>query len=643
MKKIITIAILLLSALVACTNTANDGGAAATSVVLDRDKVNLQVGESTSITATVLPESLGMGVTWSVLDPAYADVAQDGTITGKAQGVTYVIATSADGAQKAACMVSVNPPVRYTVSIRDEEGHALEAIYGYPGMKMALSAATSDGEEHRFTWSVEDATAFSISADEGLLTLGAVASADEAFAYDAESFVSVGTEDGFGCRIPVRSSLLKGVQINQVYYPFSATVEADNSYPVYVLYQAEMGPAVIPADKLDVELTNSTDFTIQRVSDSFALVTGLETGVSTQLLAGVNGVADKVAIAEFVIDKVYPIQASLYFASSSTLTFTWTEGISADDDISKSYNVKLYKDAAATEVFLEYNFQAEESCWNGSQPRYCFSGLEAGTQYWLKVTDTSEGAVDVVSDLIPGTTDAFTIVEPSGDDAQVGDVILAEDFSELYWYADEISRAAGYSPGTSTSLSTYQDRTVVSFVGWRGKFPTDGTSDGMVTPYSTAKKKGRISKWAQGHYARLYIGPGYVYLGTPKYTTHMISPKLGRIPDGYSAKIQVTVHASGFKSGQIARIAVQDSSISFNEIGSGTQTNKNKLQLDTNYQEFTFTGGFTTLGEFTVTLDGVKQNDRLAFGPGWTNTETSDNQMILSDMTVTVLELTELN
>lgn len=639
MKRLITIAILLLPALIACKESAKDGGSAATSVVLDRDKVNLQVGESTAITATVLPQSLGMGVNWSVLDPAYADVSQDGTITGKAQGVTYVIATSADGAQKAACMVSVNPPVRYTVSIADEEGHPLEAIYGYPGMKMALSAVTSDGEEHRFTWSVEDASAFSITADEGVLTMGAVASADEAFAYDAESFVIVGTEDGFGCRIPVRSSLLKGVRINQVFYPFTATLEADNSYPVYVLYQAEMGPAVIPADKLDVELTNTTDFTIQQVSDSFALITGLETGVSTQLLAGVNGVAEKVVIAEFVIDKVYPIQASLYYTSSSTLTFTWTEGISADDDISKSYTITLYGNAAGTDVVLSYDIDAEHPCWNGNQPRYCFSGLDAGTDYWFKVTDTSEGAVDVVSDLIPARTDDFTIVEPSGDEAEAGDVILAEDFSELYWYADEISRGAGYSPGTSVSLSTYQDRTVASFVGWRGKFPTDGTTDGMLTKYSTAKKKGRISKWAQGHTARLYIGPGYVYLGTPSYTTHVITPKLGRIPAGMSAKIQVTVHASGVKSGQKARIAVQDSGISFSEVGSGTETNKNKLQLDDNYQEFTFTGGFTVLGEFTVTLDGVKQNDRLAFGPGWTNQASTDNQMILSDMTVTILEL----
>ena len=641
MKRLIIIAILLLPALIACTDSSKDGGSAASSVVLDRDKVSLQVGESTSITATVLPESLGMGVTWSMLDPTYADVSQDGTITGKAQGVTYAIATSADGAQKAACMVSVNPPVRYTVSITDEEGHPLEAIYGYPGLTMDLSATTSDGEEHQFTWGVEDATAFSITADEGVLTLGATASADEAFAYDAESFVTVGTEDGYGCRIPVRSSLLKGVRINQVYYPFSASVEADNSYPVYVLYQAEMGAAVIPADKLDVELSNSTDFTIQRVSDSFALVTGLETGVSTQFLVGVNGVAEKVAIAEFVIDKVYPIQASLYYTSSSTLTFTWTEGISAEDDIAKPYTITLYKDEAGTDAFLSYEIPAEHSCWNGIQPRFVFSGLEAGTEYWFRVTDTSEGAVDMVSDLIPGTTDAFTIVEPSGDDAQVGDVILAEDFSELYWYADEISRGAGYSPGTSTSLSTYQDRTVVSFVGWRGKFPTDGTTDGMITPYSTAKKKGRLSKWAQGYYARLYIGPGYVYLGTPKYTTHLISPKLGRIPAGYSAKIQVTVHASGIKSGQKARIAVQDSSISFVEIGGSTQTNKNKLVLDANFQEFAFSGGFTTLGEFTVTLDGVKQNDRLAFGPGWTNSESTENQMIISDMTVTILELTE--
>lgn len=642
MKKIIAIAILLLPALSACTDNSQNEGQMAASVVLSRDKVDLQVGESAAITATVLPESLGMGVTWSVLDPAFAEVQEDGTITAKAEGVTYVVATSTDGAKKAACMVSVNPPVRYKVSITDELGNPLEAVYGYPGMSIPLHATTTDGETHHFTWSVEDASAFSILADEGLLTLGAAPATDDAYVYDASSYVKVATEDGYGCRIPVRSNILKGVRVDQTFYyqPTGTliTVESDNSYPISVLYESEFGQSLVPANVLDVELTNTKDFTLQKVSDAFALITGSSNDVSTKLLVSMAGGADKVELATFVIDRIYPIQASLYYTSSSTLTYTWTEGINAEDDISKSYNISLYKDADATQAFLSYDIPAEHVCWKGAQPRFVFSGLDAGTEYWFRVTDTSEGAVDVVSDLISGTTDAFTIVEPGDTPAAAGDVLLAEDFSELYWYGDEISQAAGYEVGT-TSAATFQDRTVNSFVGYTGQY--NNTNDAIITKQKTAIKAPgfRLGNWANGQYARMYLGPGFVYLSTYSYANHLITPALNNIPEGMSATLQVTVHAAGYASGAKAVLAVQPASTSFNLIKSGTETNKNKLKLEDNCQTITYTGGLTTLGEFTVTLENVQKGDRIAFGPPSETVKSNNNMMIISDMTITLVEL----
>ena len=87
MKRFILTAILLLPALLACNKSSDNVGEGATSVVLSLEKVDLQVGETATITATVLPASLGMGVTWSVLDDTYAEV-NDGVVTAKAEGVT---------------------------------------------------------------------------------------------------------------------------------------------------------------------------------------------------------------------------------------------------------------------------------------------------------------------------------------------------------------------------------------------------------------------------------------------------------------------------------------------------------------------------------------------------------------------------
>ena len=632
-------------ALFACTDITDDDSKEVTGVVLSKDKVDLLVGESVTLTAAVMPESLGMGVVWSVLDPQYADV-KDGTVTGKSEGVTYVIATSADGSKKAACMVSVNPHVKYSVSIKNGMGLALEAIYGYPGMSVILSAATSDGKTHSLTWSVEDAAAGTISAD-GVLKLGQSASADPAFAYDVQSYVKVVTEDGYGCKIPIRSSLLKGVKVDDVIEPAGMviTIQESESHLIAAMYQGANEPVAIPADGINLEVSNTAAFSIVKAGSTYTLVTGTVSNVSTKLLASTPGSGEKVEIAEFKIDKTYPIKAQLAYTSSSTLTFTWTEGISAEDDIAKPYTITLYTDEAGTSEYLSYNIPAGDNCWKGRQPKFIFTGLASGTTYWFRVKDTN-GADDVESDLISGTTDPFIIVEPGDDPASEGDIILAEDFSELYWMADEVSEAAGYDVGDN-SRSTFQDRTVNAFVGTTGQYCSP---ERLITSQETARKASglRLGKWAQGYTARLYVGPGYVFLSTYGYGTHLITPKLNNIPKDCSATVEVTIHAAGYKSGFEAVLAVQDSSIGFNAISSGTKTNKDKLDLLSNAQTITYTGGLTTLSEFTVTLEGVKQGDRIAFGPTETAisvggspqyVKTNANMMLISDMTIKIIEL----
>ena len=209
MKKILFI-ILSCTALFACTK-ATDETLTVTSVVMSQDKLDLQVGETATLTAKVLPESLGMGVEWSVLDDTYAEV-NNGVVTAKAEGVTYVVAMSADGTQRAACLVNVNPEKFYDVYIKDSKGNILNGIYGYPGMSLDLSVETSDDKTHSFTWSLQDPSVGTIDED-GNLSLAAVESTDKNYVFDAQSSLKVVTEDGRGVKIPVRSSLLRGLKV----------------------------------------------------------------------------------------------------------------------------------------------------------------------------------------------------------------------------------------------------------------------------------------------------------------------------------------------------------------------------------------------------------------------------------------------
>lgn len=641
MKRIITIAILLLPALLACNKNSGDGNGFATGVTLSTDRVDLLVGETATITAKVLPESLNMGVVWSVIDETYAEV-NGGVITAKAEGVTYVVATSADGSKRAGCMVSVNPELQYSVSIKDETGLLINGIYGYPGLTKSLRATASDGEPHIFTWSLDDENVGTLS-NTGVLTLGTPESADASYIYDLKTSLKVVTEDGCGRKIPVRSSLMAGLQVNGFFNPIGTpvVVSASQTYSIAALYQGELGTLAIPAEDLTFELSNGDDFFIEEEDGEFVLSTGPDTGVSTTVSIGLPGLSEKIEIAQLKIDRVYGITAQFAGASSSTLTFTWTEGVSEDADVAKPYTIFLYKDEACTDLEVSFSIPAGDGCWNGRQPKFVLSGLAPATEYWFQVLDTTSGE-EKDSPVIPATTLAFNNIMVSSDPASAGDIILAEDFGQMCWGADEITQAAGYDVSTSgyqTDVEkSFLSRDVAVFVGTTGQY-----AQRSIVPQAAAKREAgfRLGHWAAGQYNRLYIGPGYIFLSTKSYGSHIITPQLTSIPEGKVAKLKITIHAAGKVSGGNAAIAVQHG-ITFNELAAGTAVNKNKLKLTTNVETVTFEGGITNLQEFEVTLDGVVSGDRIAFGPTTESAVNDNNMMLISDMTVQIVELTDI-
>lgn len=86
----------------------------AQSVALSESRLDLTVGDSKTITATVLPEDTAdKTVTWKVTDPSIADVS-DGKITAKQVGFTIVTATTTNG-KSTVCTVNVkDKPISFS-------------------------------------------------------------------------------------------------------------------------------------------------------------------------------------------------------------------------------------------------------------------------------------------------------------------------------------------------------------------------------------------------------------------------------------------------------------------------------------------------------------------------------------------------
>lgn len=309
--------------------------------------------------------------------------------------------------------------------------------------------------------------------------------------------------------------------------------------------------------------------------------------------------------------------------TSSTAVINW------EDPDHDAYTIGVYSDDGCTTLVNSYSVSAGNACWGSVAPRFCISGLDAGTTYYVRVTNDTK---DLDSNILPVTTSAFTIVEVSSTPAAVGDVILAEDFSELRWDSDLIGNGAGFFP---TSQDSFANTEVYEFRA------VSTSSEKVLGGQTDAIAASRLAHWAQGANNNLYIHPGYIKLVGSNKVTHVVTPALDNIPKGKIATVEVEVTASAYYSASSssyatlnAVVAVQPSG-AFNELASGTNT----LDLTTNKQAITLLEA-NAWNSYKVTLTDVHNGDRLAFGAA--DGVTSNNaRMNLSDMKVTIKALVE--
>ncbi len=85
------------------------GAVSVESVSLNKESITLKVGETETLTATVLPEdATNKNVTWESSDESIATV-EDGVVTAKAAGTAIITVTTEDGNKTDECTVEVTP------------------------------------------------------------------------------------------------------------------------------------------------------------------------------------------------------------------------------------------------------------------------------------------------------------------------------------------------------------------------------------------------------------------------------------------------------------------------------------------------------------------------------------------------------
>ena len=219
------------------------------------------------------------------------------------------------------------------------------------------------------------------------------------------------------------------------------------------------------------------------------------------------------------------------------------------------YKLELFKDAACTDLALSFEVPAENSCWDGKALRFTFGSLQPATSYWFKVTNARNGDA---SDPVEGTTEAFTVVDPSTvTNAAVGDVILAEDFSEIGWGADMLANAAGFIP-SGKPLNPLSG----NYTDDDGNFQTFDNTSGRIYGEVRVPDDKRLFNWDFFGNSSVFSYAGYLRVGSSDSgaRTHIVTPALSGIPEGMTATVDVTVTSSVYNSGADVAVFVNDHS-----------------------------------------------------------------------------------
>lgn len=104
-------------------------------ITVTPEQLTLMIGDTQQLVGTVLPENAtNKEISWTSADDAIAAIAQDGTVTARAEGTTAVYATSSNGKQAAATIEVFSleiPPTRRAIKDLFTDPNLAEAVAKY--------------------------------------------------------------------------------------------------------------------------------------------------------------------------------------------------------------------------------------------------------------------------------------------------------------------------------------------------------------------------------------------------------------------------------------------------------------------------------------------------------------------------------
>lgn len=315
------------------------------------------------------------------------------------------------------------------------------------------------------------------------------------------------------------------------------------------------------------------------------------------------------------VERLVAPEAKLVRASSSTLTFTWSESgfTSATKDLSRPLSAALYRDEKCSDLVVSWDFGSNNSIFAGKTPEFIFSGLASSTTYHLVVTDTESR---LAGSPVAGTTESFEVVTVGSEKVPAGGVLVAEDFGELIWGGDLLFGAAGYSNEGRSSATEMTPASGVNPVSAGGNYLVPASTEmGLFNTLKNSVPNTRhLRHWgiiteggAKG--GIICARPGYAKLGASSLIGLIVTPVLSNLSGTATVELRFKGSLYGKDPVTAAVEIVNDASfgeiagVSINEV-SGTRVPVQSFTLEP--------GGWK---DYRFELTNVSPSCAIAIGP----------------------------
>ena len=141
-------------------------GARVGGVRLNMNDIDLQIGKTQLLTATIIPDyAKNKNVTWNTSNASVATVDQNGLVRGVGNGTCEITVETEEGAKRAHCIVHVTVPVT-GISLSQQTA----SVYVTKSLKLTATVTPANATDKSITWSSDKPNVASVNAKTGEIT-----------------------------------------------------------------------------------------------------------------------------------------------------------------------------------------------------------------------------------------------------------------------------------------------------------------------------------------------------------------------------------------------------------------------------------------------------------------------------------------